>query len=205
MPPVSKPFRYFTITLFCIIAFIGVGMILGYLQSPSPETPSSAAPSLIRTEFHLTDGSGKAVSNHDFSGKWQLIFFGFTHCPDICPTALDKMAIILEGLGQKADNLQGIFITLDPERDTPTITSEYASGFSPSIIGLSGSVDDIKKTAGAFRVYYSRVEQADLPDGYGIDHSGYFYLVNPQGQFDRVFRWNDSPEDMIANLRKILN
>ena len=205
MAQLSKTFQYFTIALLCSLVFLGVGIILGYLQSPSPELRPSPAPSLIRTEFQLTNAQGKTVTNQDFPGKWQLIFFGFTHCPDICPTALDKMALILEGLGQKSHKLQGIFITLDPERDTPSIAGEYASTFYPTLLGLSGSSNDIQKTAAAFRVYYSRVEQMDLPDGYGIDHSGYFYLVNPQGVFDRIFRWNDPAEDILTTLQKMLN
>ncbi|HMS44903.1 MAG TPA: SCO family protein [Alphaproteobacteria bacterium] len=193
-----------TLLITCLIlAALVVGITLGYLQSP-PIKQGNPQPSLIQTNFRLLNGQNKVVTNQDFKGRWQLIFFGFTHCPDVCPTALDKMALVIENLGRLGQQIQFIFITLDPERDTPAIVAEYAQGFHPNIMGLSGSTQDIKEAASAFRVYYTKTEQADLPDGYGINHSGYLYLINPDGDFDRVYRWNESVAEIVSSLRQFL-
>uniref|UniRef100_UPI0030EB57F7 SCO family protein n=1 Tax=Sulfitobacter litoralis TaxID=335975 RepID=UPI0030EB57F7 len=111
----------------------------------------------IRSEFSLVDHHGQAVTQEDFAGRWQLVFFGFTHCPDICPTSLAYMDNVLELLGPDADQVAPLFVTVDPERDTPAVLKDYVANFHPQLIGLTGSQDQIAKATDAFKVYNEKL------------------------------------------------
>lgn len=155
--------------------------------------------------FTLTGPDGKRISDTDFRGKYMLVYFGYTFCPDICPASLQAMSEALDLLGAQADKVQPIFITVDPSRDTPEQMADYVNGFDPRFIGLSGSPRDTAKAAKAYRVYYARVESADPSDEYYlIDHSAYIYLMGPDGAFIRVFSYGTSPQDMAKDIAKVL-
>src|SRR5262249_52862535 len=141
------------------------------------------------------DQNGKPVSDTDLRGKWQLVFFGYTHCPDTCPTALNEMSLALDQLGEKRSDVEVVFITVDPERDTPEELKSYVQSFNAPIIALTGSPDAVKEAAKAYRVFYAKHPRGD--GGYDMDHSAVVYVMNPEGRFTATFT-ADSTADAIA-------
>ncbi len=131
--------------------------------------------------FHLIDQNGAPRADRDFRGKWMLVYFGYTYCPDVCPTTLQDIAIALRKLGPKARDMATLFITLDPARDSPSVLKKYLAAFSPDFEGLTGPPRDIASVARAYRVYFAK---HPLPGGgYSIDHASTIYLMDPNGRF----------------------
>ncbi|SFP84297.1 SCO family protein [Tranquillimonas alkanivorans] len=157
----------------------------------------------IRSEFSLVDHTGRAVTEEDYADRWQLVFFGFTYCPDICPTTLAYMGTVLDLLGEKADRVAPLFVTVDPERDTPEVLSDYVAAFHPRLTGLTGTEAQVAAAAEAFKVYYERLEDESAPDGYLMAHSGHIYLMRPDGRFEAVFLEGDqSPEALAEEISR---
>lgn len=149
---------------------------------------------LVGGPFSLTDQTGRRVTDKDFLGKYMLVIFGYTYCPDVCPTELQVMSAALDQLGTKADSIQPLFITIDPQRDTPEVLKQYVSNFHPRLVGLTGTADEIASVAKAYRVYYSKVENNAGPDNYLMDHSTIIYLMDRQGRFLKHFTYTtDAP------------
>jgi protein SCO1/2 len=159
---------------------------------------------LIGGPFSLIDQNGNRVTEKDFRGRYTLVFFGFTSCPDICPAGLQLVAAALENLGKKADRIVPVFISVDPERDTPEKLGEYVRNFDARFVGLTGTPEEIAKAAKAYRVYYKKVPNADLPDDYSIDHTSIFYLMDPEGEFVTHFSPTTPVDDMTAKLDEAL-
>jgi len=178
----------------------GGWVVESWLAAP----PSSQGKALIESEFSLVDHTGKPVADEDFKGKWQLAFFGFTSCPDVCPTTLIEVSAVLEELDDGAEQVQPLFITVDPERDTPEVMAEYIANFDPRILGLTGSPEQIKRAAQAFRAYYAKVEQEGQPDGYTMDHSAFLYLMDPEGDYATHFSPSDEPATVADEIRAYL-
>ena len=154
----------------------------------------------------MTDHNGNRVTEADFLGRWQLVFFGFTHCPDVCPTTLAYMANVLDRFGSEVERVAPIFITVDPTRDTPEVMAEYVQAFHPKLVGLTGSEAEVAAAAQSFRVYYERMEEETAPDGYLMAHSGHIYLMTPEGRFEDVFREGDqSAEEMATEVLARMN
>jgi len=151
--------------------------------------------------FSLIDQSGKIRTNEDFRGKLMLIYFGFTYCPDICPTDLQNIGLALDQLGPDGDKVQPLFITLDPERDTADHLKEYLSLFHPRIIGLTGDAAAIGAAADAFKVYYARVSNKQ-GDDYTIDHTAFIYLMGVDGNYLGFFPPGTSSDRIAETLRK---
>ena len=172
-------------------------------QGPQVETTGAA---LIGGPFTLVDQNGKTVTDRDFRGKYMLIFFGFTHCPDICPAELQVMSAALDALGSKADEFVPIFVTLDPERDTPEAVGAYVKNFGKNFVGLSGPPAAIAETAKAYRVTYSKFEYKgkDGNLGYSIDHSALVYLMDKNGQYLAHFAYGTPAAKMTETLRRYL-
>jgi len=157
----------------------------------------------IVPRYLLQDANGRSVSNEDFRGKFQLIAFGYTYCPDICPTTLVEMAAILKDLGEQATRLQAIFITVDPERDTGKVLKTYTEFFDPRIIGLSGSPALTRRAADNFKIRYAKVQDsAEKTGNYAVDHSAGMILLGPDGRFVKKFAFA-TPVDQIS--RQILS
>ena len=163
---------------------------------PAPYVTGEAA---IVNAYTLTDHAGRSVTPETYEGRWQLVFFGFTFCPDICPTTLAYMASVTDILGPQADRVAPIFVTVDPARDTVDVLAEYVAAFHPQLIGLTGTEAQIAEAADNFRVWYERSEDAAAPDGYLMAHSGYIYLMRPDGGFDTVYREGDQPPEALAD------
>lgn len=152
----------------------------------------------VRSAFALTDHTGRPVTEANFAGRWQLVFFGFTNCPDVCPTTLAYMASVLDLLGDRADQVAPLFITVDPARDTVPVMAEYVAAFHPRLVGLTGTEAQIAETARNFLVFYERMDEPSAPDGYLMAHAGYIYLMNPEGRFEAVFREERQPPEALA-------
>jgi protein SCO1/2 len=155
--------------------------------------------------FSLTAPDGKTVTDQTYRDRWQLIYFGYTLCPDACPTTLNEIAGALEKLGPLADKVQPIFITVDPARDTPKVMGEYVKAFDPRIVGLTGSSDAVGSAAREFRVYVAKVPDKDAPDGYLMDHSSVIYVMRPgDGRFVATFTTDTSADQMAERLKKLI-
>lgn len=149
--------------------------------------------------FQLTDQSGKRVSDKDFRGHYMLIYFGYSFCPDVCPTTLAVMAQALEKLGDQSRRITPILITIDPERDTPKVLEDYVKAFGPSFVGLTGSADEIKDVEKKYRVY--AVKRPLEGGNYGMDHSSVIYLMGPDGKLVSFYDEAISPDDLAKDLR----
>jgi cytochrome oxidase Cu insertion factor (SCO1/SenC/PrrC family) len=153
--------------------------------------------------FALVDHNGKPRTPADFDGKLMLVYFGFTYCPDVCPTDLQAIGLALDRLGPAGDTVQPLFITLDPERDTPRHLADYVPLFHPRLIGLSGDATSIRQAARAYKVYYAKVSKAEASD-YTIDHSGYVYLMDRAGRYLGFFPPGTPPDRMADVIRPYL-
>ncbi|GLK76246.1 photosynthetic protein synthase I [Methylopila jiangsuensis] len=149
--------------------------------------------------FALFDQTGRARTDADYRGKHLLVYFGFTSCPDICPTDLHEITQALILLGDDADKVQPLFITLDPERDGPARMAEYVAAFHPRLVGLRGDADAVRKAADAYKVFYEKVE---LPGGgYTVDHSAFIYLMDPEGRYLGFFPPGTTADRMLTIIR----
>jgi protein SCO1 len=161
-----------------------------------------AAPAAIGGPFQLTDQSGQTVTEKNMQGRPTLIFFGFTHCPDVCPTALFQISEVLRALGKDAERVNAYFISVDPERDTSKDMKDYLSSFDPNLKGLTGNPDQIAKVISAYRVYARKVP---LKDGdYTMDHTALIYLMDREGKFVSPFNLKRTPQEAAADLKKYL-
>jgi protein SCO1/2 len=160
---------------------------------------------LIGGAFTLTDNTGKRVTDQDFHGKYTLVFFGFTSCPDICPAGLQLIAGALQKLGTKAQLITPIFISVDPQRDTPEKLAAYVKNFDPRLVGLTGAPEEIAAVAKAYKVYYAKVPSKERPDDYTMDHTSIIYVMDPKGEFVTHFTPSTSVDDMAAKLDKIVS
>jgi protein SCO1 len=163
--------------------------------------PAAAEGPDIGGPFSMTDMQGNAVTEASYSGKYLLVFFGFTHCPAVCPTSLLSIAHALDALGSEANKVQAIFVTVDPARDTPDVLASYVANFHPDIVGLTGSNAEVAAIAEAYRVYYARVDVPDSEAGYLMDHSAAIYLMGPNGQYLDLLRHNADPADIADAVR----
>lgn len=155
--------------------------------------------------FTLTDHTGKRVTEQDFAGKYMLIYFGYTFCPDVCPTSLSVMAEALDQLSpEELAKVVPVFVTVDPERDTPEVMASYVPHFHAKLVGLTGSVDEVKAAARGYKAFYAKVN-ADDPDGnYTMDHSSITYLMGPDGVYVTHFNHGTEAAKMAARLKELL-
>lgn len=184
-------------------ALVGLIALSGARHGPAPQQMGSTGKALVGGPFRLTDHTGRTVTERDFAGKPMLVMFGFTHCPDICPSGLQVMAAALDRLGEKKTALTPLFISLDPERDTPAALADYVTSFHPLIVGLTGSTDAVAAAAKAYRVYSKKVPLAG-GDGYTIDHSSFFYVMDAKGAFVAHAPHTTSPDALSLRLKSIL-
>lgn len=154
--------------------------------------------------FTLTDQDGRSVTEKDFAGKLMLVYFGFTSCPDICPTALQTVAIALDELGADVEKVTPILISIDPERDTPPVMKEYVASFHERMVGLTGTPEQVAAAARAYRVYYQKVQLQGSSLEYSVDHSGFLYLMDRNGKYLAHFRHNSTPEEIVKKLKASL-
>ena len=196
--------RFKRVTL--VVLLIGAVLVGEWLWlSAGRDRPSAKATSGAPTQavipgggFSLVDHEGEPRSETAFPGKHLVLVFGYTYCPDVCPTTLASLAAALDLLGEREAELQPLFVTIDPERDTPEVLADYVSAFHPRLVGLTGSAEQIRKVARDYRVYYAKVG-TDEKD-YLVDHSAYIYLIGPDGQTLTYLKHDESPEILAAKL-----
>jgi cytochrome oxidase Cu insertion factor (SCO1/SenC/PrrC family) len=204
------------LAVFAVAGLVAAGALwrLGDLRQQSETVTEESVPDPSTTDgfggpFELTDQNGMRRTDAEFRGKYMLIFFGYTYCPDVCPTTLAVEAEALDQIGELASRVVPIFITVDPKRDTPEKLKAYLSGFEaqppssrPNFVGLTGTAEEIEKAADAYEVYY----QAHLDgrfggeEGYSVDHSGNVYLMSPEGKFIAYYSQGISPDELAADL-----
>jgi protein SCO1/2 len=179
------------------LCFGVVLIVAGRLSSPVAQQIAA-----IGGSFKLTNQDGQVVTDQDLKGYPFLVFFGFTHCPDVCPTTLFEVSEILRALGPDANRTRALFITVDPERDTPAVMKDYLSSFDPHVSGLTGDPEAIAAVAKAYRVYFKRVplEQG----GYTMDHTAIVYLMDKTGRFVSPFNVKRPIDTAAADLRRYL-
>jgi protein SCO1 len=187
---------YAIVGLLVAVLLLGAG---GFLWL----TGSTAGPT-IGGPFALENSVGKPVTDRDFRGKYMLVYFGYTYCPDVCPTTLNAVAEALDKLGPKAKNVSPIFITVDPQRDTPDVMKQYTAAFSPDLVGLTGTPDQIASVAKEYRVYYAKHVTGPGPNDYSMDHSSILYLMGPDGRFIAPIRADGSGDEIAAEIGKLV-
>ena len=181
-----------------VIAITGVG-----LKNPDGSNYNKLEPVAAGNfggAYTLTNHMGESVTDQTYSGQYQLIYFGFTYCPAICPTELSKMTTVLNELGAEADQIQPLFISVDPERDTVDVMKNYVSLFHPRFIGLTGTVEQIEAIKKAYKVYSAKVDDPQMTE-YTVDHSSYIYFMDPEGQLLGLYKITDTAEKGTENIR----
>jgi len=159
---------------------------------------------LVGGPFTMTDQNGKRVTEKDFLGKHMLVFFGYTYCPDICPTELQVMMAALDQLGPEAERVQPVFVSIDPARDTPEVMKAYVENFGHRLTGLTGTPEEVAAMAKAYRAYYAKSGDTSSPDAYLMDHSSIIYLMGPDGKFRKHFAYTTDAQRLAAELREQL-
>jgi protein SCO1 len=184
-------------------AILGVGAFVALqLHDNARGAAGTLLGSAIGGPFKLIDQNGKTVTNTDLEGKWALVYFGYTHCPDACPTALNNISLALSDLGNDKKDIRPVFITIDPERDTSQALKDYVSAFDAPILALTGNDAAIAQAAKEYRVYYAKHPE---PGGdYSMDHSSIIYVMDPQGRFTASFTGEDPPSAIAARLKQLL-
>jgi protein SCO1/2 len=169
----------------------------------SSETKTLAGAEIIGA-FALTDHNGQTVTEKEYGEKYKLVFFGFTHCPHICPQGLQKLSLVLQSLGSQADNTAPLFISVDPQRDTPDVMKSFVTQFDPRLTGLTGTPEQVEAAKSAFKVYAAKVANDTNPEDYMMDHSSYLYLMSPDNRLIGLFDTEDSVETITQEIQKLM-
>ncbi len=183
-------------TAFAMVAFAALTWTGGLRGSGA-----SVMGEAFRPEFRLEDATGRPVTSEDLQRQHQLDIFGFTNCPDVCPTTLSEVAQVMDDLGDQAEQVQPLFISVDPERDAGADLAEYTSAFHPSILGLAGSPEATQAAADSFKVFFAREDDAAAPDGYSMAHASALYLVGPEGDWLRQYDYGTHAAEILADLQ----
>ena len=185
------------------IRLVAIAALLAILAYTAPTWISDGG---IDARYQLMDAHGRVVSERDFAGRFQLITFGYTYCPDICPTTLAEMSRIMDMLGAQSAFLQPLFVTVDPERDTPEVLGRYTAFFHPRIIGLTGSPEEVRGVADRFKVRYEKHWASGAQKNqYSVDHSAGMYLLGTDGRFIGKFAYATPPEKIAERIRVLID
>lgn len=176
-------------------------MILSPVKTPFKNTDLTGLS--YGNDFALKDHTGQVRRLADFKGKAVVVFFGFTHCPDVCPTTLAELATVMQELGPQADKVQVLFITVDPERDTQQVLAKYVPAFHPRFLGLAGSTAETEQVAKEFKAFYQKVPGKNS-DSYTVDHTAGSYIFDPQGRIRLFVRHGQGPEPIVHDLKLLL-
>ena len=186
-----------------------IGGITALLLQPGARLSLSApamsvGKALVGGPFALINHTGKRITDQDFRGRHMLVMFGFTFCPDVCPSELQVIAAVLDKLGRKGERIAPLFISVDPERDTPAQLAQYVASFHPRLVGLTGSPADVDAAAKAYRVYYKKVRDEKSSAAYTIDHTALIYLMGPDGNYVAHFTHAAGVDALVERIAKVL-
>jgi protein SCO1/2 len=197
--------RTLRILLACAIALlvIGTGGLAALMLIPSAPQTTNSMVGALGGPFTLTATDGRTVTDQTYQGKWMLIYFGYTSCPDACPTALNNIGVALDRLGPEAAAWQAVFITVDPKRDTRDTLAEYLKSFDPHIVALTGTEEQVSRVVEEYHVYV--LAHPESGGNYTVDHGSFYYLINPEGKFVRVIAGDVSGEELAERLRHWMN
>ena len=188
-----------------LIGAVAGAAVLALTENGSGLAVATSGKALIGGPFTLIDQHGKTVTDQDFRGRFMLVFFGFTHCPDICPAELQVMSQSLDALGPAAADVVPVFITLDPERDTPAVMADYVKNFGARFVALTGSPEAVAAAAKAYRIAYAKFQEENaVSSAYSIDHSALVYLMGKDGEYVTHFAYGTPAEKMTETLRRYL-
>ncbi len=189
-----------TLPLLALLLAILAGGLLWYLGQNSLrfDTSGGTNAASVGGPFALIDQNGARRTDKDFHGRWVLLYFGYSYCPDVCPTTLGVMADALSKLGPKAAHVVPVFVSIDPERDTPAVLKKYLAAFGPEFVGLTGPLPEITAAAHEYRVYFAKHPLEG--GGYAVDHSSVVYLLDPQGRFVKFYDDTTKPADLARDL-----
>jgi protein SCO1 len=204
-PTSSVPPRLLMVAaLLAAFIILGAGAFLALeLHDNAKGAAGTLLGSAIGGPFSLVDQDGKTVTNTALEGKWLLVYFGYTHCPDACPTALNNISLALRDIGKESTEVRPVFITIDPDRDTSQVMKDYVAAFDAPILALTGTAADVAKAAKNYRVYYAKHPEAG--GDYSMDHTSIIYVMDPKGRFTASFSGEDPPEQIAARLKKLLS
>lgn len=195
-----RPVLILAIILLLIAA--GIGSYAYMSRAVHQQQGSGVA--LVGGPFSLVDQDGRRVTEKDFLGKYMLVFFGYTYCPDICPTELQVMSAALDQLGPEAERIQPVFVSIDPARDTPEVLKAYVGNFGPRLVGLTGTPEEIAAIAKAYRAYYAKAGNGSAATDYLMDHSSIIYLMGPDGRFVKHMPYTTDAAKLATELKETL-
>jgi cytochrome oxidase Cu insertion factor (SCO1/SenC/PrrC family) len=191
--------------IFGIVVLLFALALGGYaLLASRNMVPGGSGTALVGGPFSMVNHKGEQVTEKNFLGKPMLLFFGFTFCPDICPTELQVMAAALTQLGDAGKDIQPIFVSIDPERDTPQVMAQYVGAFGDSFIGLTGNADQVAKMAQTYRVFYAKQDNKQDPASYLMDHSSIIYLMGTDGKFLKHFTYSTDAKALAEGIKQAL-
>jgi protein SCO1 len=199
----SPRFALIAAALAGLLVLVAGGLIVVAFRDQAKGVAGGPLASVIGGKFSLIDDNGKPFTDAELKGKWHLVFFGYTHCPDVCPTALNDLSLALDKLGAKKTQIGIVFISVDPERDTPAVLKSYVESFDGSIVGLTGTPDAVAQAAQDYKVYYAKHPRAD--GGYDMDHSALIYVMDPEGRFTATFTPDDSEDTIVSRMAKLVS
>jgi protein SCO1/2 len=167
-------------------------------------SPTATGAALIGGAFTLTNQKGEVVSEKNFQGKFMMVFFGFTHCQDVCPTELQVMTAAMAKLGPLAEKIAPVFVSIDPERDTPSVMADYVKAFDARLQGLTGTPEQIAAMAKAYHFFYKKIPNEKTPADYEMDHTTIIYVMGPDGAFVKHFNYTTDANALALDLEKVL-
>jgi cytochrome oxidase Cu insertion factor (SCO1/SenC/PrrC family) len=194
-----KRARLFGLIVLCVAALLGA-----YAIWSARSLNLDRGVALVGGPFTMVNHKGETVTEKNFLGKPMLLFFGFTYCPDICPTELQVMAAALEQLGDQGNDIQPIFVSVDPARDTPAVMANYVSNFGPRFVGLTGTPEQVEAMASAYRVFFAKQENKKDPANYLMDHSAIVYLMGRDGKFLKHFSYSTDAKALAEGISSAL-
>jgi len=178
-------------------AYVAIGQ-------PATVTVKTTGKALVGGPFTMIDHTGKTVTEKDFAGQFLLVFFGFTQCPDVCPATLQVATEALGKLGLQAGKIRPLFVSVDPDRDTPDVLKSYLENFDPRLTGLTGTREQVRAMAKTYRIYYAKVTDPETDGGYTVDHSAFMYLMSPGGRYITHYPFGIQGDALAQRLRRAL-
>jgi cytochrome oxidase Cu insertion factor (SCO1/SenC/PrrC family) len=197
----NLPHRRTFLVAVLLLLTAAVLAVASFVYQPSPRGPLSSGTALVGGPFTAVNHQGLTVTEKTYQGHYRLMFFGFTFCPDVCPTELQVMAEALKQLGKDGDSIVPIFVTIDPARDTPALMKSYVEAFDPRLVGLTGSAEQIAGIAKAWRVFYQKVDNKARPADYTMDHSSLIFLMDGDNRFLKHFQYETDPKVLADAIR----
>lgn len=195
-----RPILIFAAAILVLAVALGGYALVNWLRHES----SSSGIALVGGPFTMTNQDGRQVTEKDFLGKYMLVFFGYTYCPDVCPTELQVMSAALDQMEPNAEKIQPVFVSIDPARDTPDVLKSYVANFSPRLVGLTGTPDQTAAMAKAYRVYYAKAGNNSSASDYLMDHSSIIYLMGPDGRFVKHMPYTTDAAKLAQELKEAL-